>query len=463
MIPLVLERDSDTPLAAQISTGVRALVSSGGLRGGDPVPSTRQLAAELGVSRGTVVAAYDQLVSESYLVARPGGKTRINPAAGSLPSLGPTPDRVLDRRVRAGTAVGNAESVEIDLRPGARLVQPIDDSAWREAWRSAATGDGVRESDQGLERVRVAISDHLRLMRSMTVDPDDVFITGGARDGLLLTLAALRETRDVDSVAVQTPGYPGLLGAIRRAGLRTIGVPVDREGMIPGLIPREVGGVLVTPNHLYPAGGSMPAPRRIELLGRVRARGGLAVEDDLDSEYRHVGPVMPTLWELDPDSVVHLGTFNQVLTSEARIGYLIAPPHLHAALLEARRDLGAGTSAITQRAVGTYLANGGLRRRIIRRRRDLLRRRGLVQQALGAHGVDLRAGGTAIVRLSSVDEAERVIAECQRRGVRVGSLARYWHRVSTGEDQGIVFTYGHLDFEAVVRAVEHLVDALSQV
>lgn len=448
MISLLLDRHSDLPLSAQISGGIRSLIASGGLRGGEPVPSTRQLATGLGVSRGTVIAAYDQLISESYLVATPGGKTRVHPGAGSLPGAASPAPRLVTytRPVASG----------VDLRPGARFIQPIDDSAWREAWRGAATGTGVRESDQGLGQTRAAIAEHLRLMRSMTVAPSDIFITGGARDGLLLTLMALQEQGGAEGVAVQSPGYPGLQGVIRRAGLRTIPVPVDSDGMVPSLIPGGVGAVMVTPNHLYPVGGSMPAPRRIELLTRIRAEGVVAIEDDLDSEYRHVGPVMPSLWELAPDAVVHLGTFNQVLTSEARIGYLIAPTQLHGALLDARRDLGAGTSAITQRAVGTYLANGGLRRRIIRRRRDLLRRREVVQRILGGFGVEVHMAGTAIVRLDSASDVDRVLGGCRNEGILVGSLAPYWHGSSDSGDQGIVFTYGGTDFETMLRSVETL-------
>lgn len=504
MLPLILDRASPAPLAAQIAAGIRSLVSAGTLAANQPVPSSRALAAQLGIARGTVVAAYDQLASEGYLISRPGGRTRVHPDAGTLPvpvsrpgpapvsrtgpagRTGPfgrvdpaapaspvtqrlprtapatrSPDHLPPSRRRSASSfegrartappgpahggesraaaavrtsevqavhggVPHAPAALIDVRPHRRAVPRMDDPAWRETWRRAATASasGVPSPPEGLPELRAAIAEHLRLMRAMRVDPGEVLVTSGARDGLALVLLALGQ--DLAPMAVEAPGYPGPRRVLHRLGVATAPAPVDAEGVVVPRLPAAARSVLVTPNHLFPAGGSMPAPRRLELLAHAAEAGLLVIEDDFDSEYRHVGPPLPALRELAPESVVHLGTFNQVLTPEAALGYIIAPGRLHAPLREAREDLGSGASPIAQRAVAGFLASGGLRRRITRRRRELLRRRAHLLDALEAWPVEMISGAHAIVRLDSAAEAARVVDACRAEGVLLGDLGRYW-------------------------------------
>lgn len=441
MLPLELDRSLPSSLATQLATQVRAFITSGSLRRGDAIPSTRHIARRYGVSRGTVVAAFDQLVAEGYLVATPGGKTRVNAQVLAVDEPSARPPRP-DTPKMADTA--------LDLRPGASLGAPIADSAWRESWRWAAGESSTAPEPQGLLATRLAVVEHLRLMRAMTVPVEDVFLTGGAREGLLLLLSALQCSDGVRDVALPWPGYPGLQGVIGRVGMAAQQIPVDSEGLIVSEVAPDARCLLVTPNHLYPAGGAMPAARRTELLADARRRGALVIEDDLDSEYRHVGPVLPSLWELAPDLVAHLGTFNRVLSSDVRLGYLIAPPQYHGALLAARRDLGAGASVIAQRAAGRYLEQGGLRRRIIRRRRELLRRQEAVREAFALWPIYLLSGGSAVVVLP--DQAEVVVQECRARGVLVEDLAQYWGAV-VPDAAGIILDYGSVARPQLVAAL----------
>lgn len=519
MIPIVLRTDVPESLAVQIALAVRAFVATGALEPGEPVPSSRALAQQLQVSRGTVVAAYDQLIAESYLVATPGGKTRIHPKATSrianTPLANPKPPQA-DRRPNVGnladfestvlgqqgaardmeTYVSDAQYGEtasdagtrqnrrevgdkpvaaasgsdnphahIDLTPHVHQPIVINDSSWREAWRAAATSPAARTADlrdstQGITQLRDAIAEHLRLMRSMIVDPADIFVTTGARDGLALTLAALEPHSEV---GVEAPGYPGLRRVLRRAGATAVDLPVDEQGIVVDSLPERSAAVLVTPNHLFPVGGSMPAPRRLELLAQAQRMKMLVIEDDLDSEYRHVGAVMPSLWELAPQSVVHLGTFNQVLTPDARIGYLIAPRHLHEGLAAARGDLGSGASAIAQRAVASYLHGGGLRRTLIRRRREIVRRKDLIFSELGHFAVQTNAGANAIIELPSQTLSEQVQREAARRGVIVGDLADYWSAPKQAPVAGIVIAYGDQILDDLARAATTLAQVLATV
>ena len=447
MLPLVIDRESAVPLAAQIAAEIRRFVAQGVLEADQALPSSRKLAQQLGVARGTVVAAYDQLVSEGYLVAKAGGATRIHAGAargdarsGRIASLQIGRRSGVERdasstALRAGTATrdGNpaadASAGRVDLRPQRRSATAIDDPAWREAWRRAATASkrterSARSTPAGLFDLRSAIAEHLRLMRAMVVDPDSIVVTGGARDGLALVLAALG--RDAAPVAVESPGYPGLWRVLRRRGVPVVEASVDAEGMIPRRVPGEARAVLVTPNHLFPVGGSMPASRRIELLRHASEAGQLVIEDDFDSDFRHVGAPLPTLYDLNPGAVVHLGTFSQVLTADTGVGYVIASGGVRDALLAAAEDLGPGAPAIAQRAVADFLRSGGLRRRITRRRRALIRRRDLLLHELAGLPVDMISGAHAVVRMQSARRVRIVIERCESRGVLVGDLSAYW-------------------------------------
>ena len=406
------------------------------------------------------MAAYDQLVAEGYLVTRPGGATRVHPdavdtrarAASAAHAEDPSGPWATPRGQAAGIGGSPAPSSghprvagdgrpAIDLRPGFSREEVAADSMWREAWRSAAGSVGEDDDGRGLEATRKAIAEHLRLTRAMNVDPGDIVVTGGAREGLFSLLSSLQELGFRSSVAIENPGYPGLRGAIRRSGIEVLSMAEE--------IPAAAGAAVVTPNRLYPLGGSMPAPRRMELLRTAERYGTLIIEDDLDSQYRHIGPLMPTLWELAPGAVAHLGTFNQVLSAQARLGYLIIARQFQEPLLGFRRDLGLTPSAIAQRALATYLDHGGLRRYLARRRREVARRRELALELLGAVDLRMHAEATAIVRLPR-EEVWAVVAECRSGGVLIESLASYW---SGGEEAGIVFTYGRGTVEELRRAM----------
>ena len=455
MIPLQLDRASATPLATQIAAGLRATVAAGGLVAGQPVPSTRALASQLSVARGTVVAAYDQLVSEGYLVATPGGTTRIHPDARSTHQQGPGAEAVTGHPA----ARAPRPRLTVDLTPGTRASGHIDDPAWRESWRKAAAEPPV-EADrdrQGLPQLRAAIAEHLRLLRATHVDPNDIVVTSGARGGLTLTLATL----GIESVAVESPGYPGLRRVLERQTVQVVEAPVDADGLVIDALPSATEAILVTPNHLYPAGSIMPAARRIDLLRTASANGQLVIEDDFDNDYRHLGAPVPTLWDLDRQSVLHLGTFSQVLAASAGVGYVIAPPALRSALADTRSDLGAGPPIIAQRAVASFLASGGLRRHITRRRRELLRRRNVLTEGLAEFSPQMVSGAHALIRVATAEQAREVQAACATQQIGVGRLNQYW---SSGEDaqrvHGILLQFAGANVRSLQAAIEPMRAAL---
>lgn len=489
-LPLTLDRASGVPLGEQLVRQVRELVARGVLHPGDPLPSSRALAVRLGISRGTVTAAWDVLNGEGYLVADRGA-TRITPSltpvARPAPSVrttspgerrnaaargegpgttspaslpGASAGRASAPRASAGRAparlgaAGPARSRSgqtgpvVDLRPGAGPVVALDTPAWRGAWRDAAGATALGESAE--TSLRGHLSDHLRLNRGIIRAPDEILVTAGVRDGLQLVLRVLGAARRRPlRVAVENPGYPALRRVVEATGHTALPVRVDQHGLDPAVLPAGRWGgagrwdvaalpdvLVVTPGHQYPLGGTMTVDRRVELLGWAREHGTVVVEDDYDSELRHTGQPLPALGALDTpaDTVVTLGSFSKVLGGSVALGHMVAPAPLLPGLLTARADLGSPVSLVGQDALARFMGSGEFQRHTARMRRSFRRRRSLVSAALaGIPGVavaPMAGGAHAVVEVA--DES-RVLALARERGVLVSGLREYW-TARPGED-----------------------------
>ena len=398
-----MQIDRSRSIPVQIVEDIRSRITDSRLAPGDPLPSTRVLARELGISRGSVVSAYEQLTGEGLLVAGPGG-TRVDPSlrVPTAPTAGPEPG------VRSAPLQG-------DLRPGAPAAGPLTTALWRSAWRAAAARP-TAHPPLGSERLRTLIAEHVRLTRSIRVDPRDVVVTSGARDGLRLILAAHGRP---GRLAVEDPGYHSLRQVPRAMGWRLQPVDADAAGMSarPAAVPADV--LLVTPNHQFPTGTQMPASRRFALLEAASRAGALVVEDDYDSELRSTHP---PLLALDSEGrVAMLGSFSKTLTPALALGYLIVPPSLR----ERVADLCLPVSGLVQDAVARYIEAGGLRRHTARMRREYRARRAAFVD-LFPEGVPMEGGLHAVIPLPAGADEDRVVARCRRRGLAVEGMAGYW-------------------------------------
>ncbi|MGV8849549.1 MAG: PLP-dependent aminotransferase family protein [Propionibacteriaceae bacterium] len=455
-LPLVIDASDPRPLPRQLADGLRTAIGEGVVAPGELVPATRTLAARLGVSRGTVVSAYDQLLAEGYLVGRVGHGTVVNPALRDVhpPSAG---------RPATGRAEASPDHV-IDLRPGRPWTADVVNTAWRSAWRRAAARPLAAIPAAGLSELRVEIADHLRRMRGVRRAADHVLVTAGARDGLGLLLATIGPG---GCVGVEDPGYPSLRRVPLRLGWSVASLPTDEAGLVVDDLPAGTDApqvVVVTPSHQYPLGGSLPVARRQALLDWARREGVVVVEDDYDSELRYTSAPLPALAALDdPDDgcVVTLGTFSKTLGPGLGVGFLVAPERLVHELRRARTDLGQPVSQVAQWALAEYLASGELRRHTQRMRREYKRRRALVLEALGGfEQVQVKAmdGGLHAVVESSLAEAD-LLARMASRGVVVAGLADYWSRPSPGAG-GIVLGYGGVPIEELSRALSAIAAAV---
>lgn len=452
-LPLVLDPEQNFPIPAQLTTQIRDLVARQILSPGDHIPSTRSLAKQLGVSRGSVVTAYDQLAAEGYIVTTHGSGTTINPRLHllkpkelevSTPPAPQAPKRPSGPRM-------------VSLDPGVPDTSTLIDSAWRASWRAASSNPPAQRPAQGLMDLRVEIAEHLRRMRGLITDPSRIIVTAGAREGLTLLL---RTFNDTARIGVESPGYPSLRRVPQVLGYDIVDLPTDASGLVVENLPTNLDAVLVTPSHQYPYGGSLPADRRTELVTWAERTNTLLIEDDFDSELRYVGMPLPPLTSLAAEQTVLLGTFSSVISPHISCGYLVAPPALAPGLNALRSVLGQPVSAITQAAVANFLDTGALRRRTQRLRRVYRRRRTTVQTAFNdVAGAELRpiSGGLHAVLICH-KPADAVVAELNTRGIAVTALSKYWGGSSHAEN-GIVFGFGSHDDDTLEWALAEIADA----
>ncbi|MEZ5838966.1 MAG: PLP-dependent aminotransferase family protein [Hyphomicrobiales bacterium] len=389
-LPLIVDPDSPTSLQRQIVEQIRRLVAGDALRPETPLPSIRRLAGDLGVARNTVVQAYERLIAEGYLEARPQVGTfvaKVPPASARLPEgadagggEGALPAcQFQGRRHHIFPA---AKRAAIDFRVGRPDPWSFPFNRWKRLLAACLNRASVQLTEygdpQGLSALRQAIADKVAPMRGIAVEPSQVIITVGIQEAINLAIQAF--VSPGSRVVVEDPCYQGAAYALQRAGAMVSAVPVDDGGLRVDLLPPgPVRLIYVTPSHQYPLGGVLSLERRRSLLEWARATGALIIEDDYDGDFRHENAPLPALAALDGlNSVIHMGTFSKSLGAGLRIGYMLVPKPIAAALTDLKALLNNGNSWLEQAALADYIGSGAYGehiceiRTLYRRRRDVL-------------------------------------------------------------------------------------------
>lgn len=390
---------------ARLARALKRAVLDGRLSRGARLPATRELARSLGVSRNTVVDAYEQLVAEGFLRGRVGAGTFValvaGPRAAAPASARPARLSGWGRRLRDGAAdapqVARRRPLRLNLEYGAPLVLPALQSTWRRALAAAADRSGFDYGPpHGPPRLRAAIADYLARRRGIVADPDDVVVLAGTQQGVELVARLLVDPGD--RVVLEDPCYPGTRRALAAIGARLVPLPVDADGLDAARLPR--GGArlaVVTPSHQFPAGAVLSLARRVALLAWARRHDAWIVEDDYDGEFRHDGRPLAALKSLDADGrVVYVGSFSKVVFPALRLGYAVVPPALRDALRAARFVVDRGSPAVVQHALADLMADGRFDRLVRRTGQLLQQRRAALLAALARHcGDAVEAQGAA--------------------------------------------------------------------
>jgi GntR family transcriptional regulator/MocR family aminotransferase len=418
-----LTRGSDRTLGAQIEDQIRNGVRAGTLKAGALVPSTRDLAEQLGVSRPLVVEAYAQLAAEGYLSLRQGARPRVAAVASTT--------------IAAKTSVTLASDpppARFDFRPAFPDLASFPRAGWLRASRDALAamtpedfGYGGRHGAAVLCR---ALADYLGRVRGVVADPAQILVTSGFEQGRVLAYRALAAI-GARRIAVEEPSYtewqPLLL-----AGLELVPIKVDAEGMrVEELENARADAVLLTPAHQFPTGVVLSGGRRVSLLSWLRRRDAIAVEDDYDAEYRYDRAPVGALQGLDPEHVIYAGTASKTLAPALRMGWLVVPQRLLEAVRTEQRLADYGCPRIEQHTLAAFIESGEFDRHL-RRMRTLYRaRRDALVKALAvdlpeAAVSGIAAGLHATVRLPGRHDEQAIRNAAARRGVALEFLSEHY-------------------------------------
>jgi GntR family transcriptional regulator/MocR family aminotransferase len=409
-------------LRAGLTDALREAVRTGRLAPGARLPSSRSLAADLGMARNTVADAYAELVAEGWLTARQGSGTRVARRA----------------EPRRATPAARAESTRrtptYSLLLGSPNLAEFPRKQWLTASRRALTAaphDAFGLGDAlGRVELRTALADYLARARGVYAEPDRVVVCSGFHHGLTLLAQALR-ARQVRAVAVESYGLDIYLEQLTAAGLRTPPLYVDERGARTEDLARMrgVGAVLMTPAHQFPTGVALHPDRRAVAVDWARATGGLILEDDYDGEFRYDRQPMGALQGLDPQRVVYLGTVSKSLAPGLRLAWMVLPGELVPEIVAAKGHLDWVSSALDQLTLAEFIASGAYDRHVrsmrlrYRRRRDQLVA-ALAQKAPGIRVTGLAAGLQAVLELPPGTERS-VVQAAAWQGLAVSGMAEF--------------------------------------
>jgi GntR family transcriptional regulator/MocR family aminotransferase len=485
----MLALDGQGALHRQVYRALRAAILSGRLRTGERLASTRALAAELGLSRNTILRAHEQLLAEGYAISRRSSGTRVAevlPArgAGARPAraTGAQPPRLsaLGRRLAAGVPPGQATwslpraSVECDFRYGEPAYSDLPLATWaRLLGRRARRLSARRLAYQppgGAEELREALAGYLARARGVACTPEQIVIVHGSQQAIDLTTRLLVDP--ADTVVLEEPHYTGFRFCLAALGAKLVFVPADEHG----LRVEELDGAgdarlaCVTPSHQFPGGGVLSLPRRLALLEWAIRRQAYLFEDDYDGEFRYESRPIECLQSLDRHGrVLYAGTASKLLFPALRIGWLVVPPAL-AAQVQAMQALSdTGTATLEQLAFADFIREGHLERHIRRSRaRHAARRHALItalERELGARArvLGASAGVHVLLRIEelSARDVRRLREACRERGVGIYPAAPFYARPPARAE--LLLGYAALSEPAIRQGVRRLRQALDAI
>ncbi|HEY7145526.1 MAG TPA: PLP-dependent aminotransferase family protein [Streptosporangiaceae bacterium] len=472
-----LDRSASQPLRAQLEASLREAIRGSRLRAGERLPSSRELARELGVSRGMVQDCYGQLLAEGYLTSRTGSATRIadisGQQAGDLPAAAPA---VVPSSAPSPGRHPSGPPLIADFLPGVPDLSsfPRTDWAWaiKQACTQAATADLGYGDPRGSAVLREVLAGYLRRVRAAAASPARMIISTGFAQGINLVLRALARQSGVTCVAFEDPSYgsPQEDETVRAAlamGIHVIYVPVDEQGLVVSeLAVSGAQAVVVTPAHQSPTGVVLSAPRRHALTDWARRGGGYVIEDDYDSEFRYDKEPVGALQGLAPDQVFLLGTASKALAPAVRLGWVHAPAALAAAVAAEKEMSDRGSCTLDQLALATLLTTGRYDRHLRRMRTVYAARRTALTGAFARHAprvqlTGLAAGFHAVAPLPPGADERAVIAAARERRVGLHGIGAYRGNPDAAAPPALVMGFGNVRERTIEPAIAGLADLLS--
>jgi GntR family transcriptional regulator/MocR family aminotransferase len=440
-------------LASQLEHQLREAVRDGRLRPGTQLPSTRALAAELGISRGLVVAAYAQLGAEGYLQPRPNATPLVAAVAGGQASA---------RAVEVG------RRWRYNLRPDLPDYPAFPRDEWLKSYRAALKRAPDSELDygdvRGVAALREALVSYLGRARGVVGNPELTFVCGGFAQAIGLIGGVLAKSGR-RRIGVEDPSHVVIRGLAAHSGLEPVPIPVDDEGIdVDALVRAGPDAVLVTPAHQFPTGVVLTPERRARLIAWAESADALIVEDDYDAEFRYDRSPVGALQGLMPDRVLYCGSASKTLAPTLRLGWLVAPPRLVHDLVDQVLFTAIAPPRLEQLAFEDFLSRGELDRHLRRMRLRYRRRRDVLVRALARELPEIEIRGAAAgLYLAAVlppgSDERRVLEEARERGIAVSGLSD--HCMRARREPTLLLGYAVSGEPTIRAAVRTLAEAVA--
>ncbi|SDG60524.1 PLP-dependent aminotransferase family protein [Desulfosporosinus hippei] len=462
MLGIELNRNNELQLWRQIYQHLKELMLSGQLKAGEALPSTRELAKELKVSRNTVCEAYDLLIAEGFILSRQGASTRVSEGLCLEPVKPASSPKLKSKAVR---------SISVSFRTGRPDLRQFPRFLWQQLLHKASEELPLEDfgytGPQGFPALREEIAAWLFRSRGLKVSSEDIFITAGATQGLHLIADIL--CRENQKILMEDPCHLGMLGTFLNKGCSIIPIPVDAEGMQTDYLSKcgSTGPIYVTPSHQFPLGGILPASRRAALIRFAREKDLYIIEDDYDSEFRYSGEPIAPLYTLDPQRVIYVGTFSKAVFPALRIGYVILPYQLQERWRDLRTHTDVQNPIFEQAALAEFFRTRKLDRHVQKMRKIYGQRRQVLLDSLAeAFGSEWIAYGDSAGLHVAIDFPGRRFDEgfkssCLKNGIYITPVES--HCLEKGRHQSkLLMGYGHLEPDVIRNGVVLLSDIIKK-
>ncbi|MFC4303684.1 PLP-dependent aminotransferase family protein [Cohnella boryungensis] len=457
-----IDRACGTPLFRQIYETFRRRILQGELQSGEKLPSTRELASSLQVSRTVIVEAYEQLLAEGYIEGRHGSGTYVAEGA-YLQTVGAAPEGPVPGLALSSPLPGRPDL--IDFRHGLPALDLFPRKLWgelakRTCSRTAPEAFGYGRPE-GRSELRQTLCHYLRRSRGVLCEPDQLIVTTGATQAISL-IARMLLTGQSD-VLLEDPLTHEIHTMFALPGTALHAVPVDGQGMMTHLLPTGLRPKLiyVTPSHQFPLGGVLPIQRRVQLMEYAARTGSYIVEDDYDSEFRYDSAPVSSLQGLDPDRVVYIGTFSKILSPALRLGYLILPSSLVENARQHKWLTDLHTPSLEQLVLAEFIEEGHLERHVSRMKKIYRKRRDFLIHCLTrSFGDKVTVAGYStgihlIAEFAGISFTPELLSHIENKGVRVYPAAFHAYRKEEHRHR-LILGYGNLAEEQVEEGIRRL-------
>lgn len=455
-----LQRDSKVPMSQQLYRALRRKILSNDLSPHTRLPSTRQLASDLHVSRNVVLEAYDQLYAEGFTHSIHGSGTYVSE---NTQLSTPHPVQSIESTNQTGLRHEPIPDV-IDFRPGVPDLSLFPMNRWGKLYKEVCDDVAAQRLDyyesRGSYQLRLQLTHYLQRSRGVICTPEQILITTGAAQAFTITARTL--LTPMDHAVLEDPVNQDILEIFRRTQANIHPVPVDDAGIQVERLPAHPYRLLfVTPSHQFPLGGILPVQRRIALIQQAHLHQGYIIEDDYDSEFRYNTPPIQSLQSLAPDRVIYVGSFSKKLYPALRIGFIVMPPALIESLSNAKHLEDIHSPVLEQLTLARFMQQGLLDKHIRTSRKVYHQRRNYLERALcQAFGDDIRIHGNAtgihlVVHFSSYAFPATMFHHFSSHGLRLYAIGTHSSFPHFHENQ-LMLGYGNLTIEQISQGVQRL-------